>query len=74
MGAGRSPALIDLPEGGTLRIGTSLWVRPPGCQPTRLCLMVRAVRQDPNGPTVRGPILAGGRTWVLVNGQFAEVA
>lgn len=64
---------IEIPENGWKRIGASLWVRPPGCVATRVCLMVRAVREDERGPTVQGTIFAGGKRWVLFNGRFAEV-
>lgn len=39
----------------------------------RLCLVVRAVRMDPGGPTVAGPIVAAGRRWALYAGRWAEV-
>ena len=65
--------MIDLPEGGWTRIRGSLWVRPPGSRPIRLCLLVRTVRQDTHGPTVVGPIVDGERRWVLYDGKFAEV-
>ena len=64
---------LDIPDGGWKRIGASLWVRPPGCDAVRLCMMVRAVRQDPGGPTVQGPIVAEGRRWVLFNGRWSDV-
>lgn len=65
--------LIDLPPGGWQRLGTSLWVRPPEGPAVRLCLVARAVRLDPEGPTVSGPIVAAGRRWALYRGRWAEV-
>lgn len=72
MGAG-IPDPVDIPEGGWKRIRGSLWVRPPDGQPVRLCLLIRTVRQGPNGPSVVGEIVDRGRRWVLYDGRWAEV-
>lgn len=63
----------ELLPGGWQRVGPALWVRPPEGPAVRLCLVVRAVRMDPGGPTVVGEIVSAGRRWVLYAGRWAEV-